>query len=105
MTLRKISDARVLEEVERARNNVRVLMAHRDGDLKRRMGLMGDYSKHRDAAAKAVIDNAFYLSVALEVLDAPWPLGRLLARRFKARAAELDRALSDAYKPAAAEGT
>jgi hypothetical protein len=99
LKLRKISDARVLEEVERARHNVRVLIAHGDGGLKRRLGLMGDYSKHRDAAAKAVIDNAFYLSVALEVMDAPWPLGALLARRFKARAVALDRSLADAYAP------
>jgi hypothetical protein len=93
MTLTKVQ---VLEEVEAARQNVRILMAHGDGEMKRRMNLMGKYPNARDAAAKAVIDNAFLLAMATEALNGG-VLSFFARRRFLKRVALMNKALEGVY--------
>lgn len=87
----RVNAVQVLDEVERAKYVVNVLMAHGDGGLKRKLNIQGDYPKQRDQAAAAVIDNAFFLSVALSSMG--W-LGKL---KFSRRVKELDRVLAKAY--------
>lgn len=87
----RVNAVQILDEVERAKYVVNVLMAHGDGGLKRKLNILGDYGKHRDEAAAAVIDNAFFLAVALSTMG---PLGKL---RFSRRVKELDKVLAKAY--------
>ena len=47
-------------------------MASKDGAIKRRLGLTGDYRRHRDTAIKAVLDDAFYLAIATSVIQSSW---------------------------------
>lgn len=65
--------ADAVQEVFTARRVVQILMAHKDGDMKRRLGLgygspLG-YVKERDKAAEYVINGAFNLAVALTVIQ------------------------------------
>lgn len=103
--MQRVNEADVIKELEAARHNVRVLMAYGDGGMKRKLGIMGEYRKHREAAAKAVIDNAWYLAILLDVVGHPGVplLGRYLTWLFKRRQKAIDVTVSAVYKKAYGE--
>lgn len=98
--MQKLTTADVLKEVENGRYVIRVLMAYGDGGIKRKLGLMGDYRKHLDAAAKVVADDSFYLAVAMGLINHPgFPFsGWLLSRRFKKQVKRFNESLGKMYK-------
>lgn len=83
MKAERIADKMVTEFQNRERL-VQILMAHGDGSIKRRLGLYGDYKKHRQAAITAIYDDAFYLTIAVSLIDASpilrWKYRRLVAK-------------------------
>lgn len=100
ITSKTINTVQVMDEVQKAQYTVQVLMAHGDGELKRRLNLVGDYKEHRREAARAVTDNAFYLAIALSTMG--W-LSRL---RFARRVREVNEEMGRALKPGVpVEGT
>jgi hypothetical protein len=96
----KLTSADIMREVENARYVVRVLMAFKAGEIKRKLGLMGEYRKHLDAAAKAVIDDSFYLAIMTGLINRPgFPFsGWLLTRRFKKQVKKYNAELGKLYK-------
>ena len=89
----------VATEIDNARFMCQILMAHGDGGMKRKLGMMGEYGKHRDNAAKAMIDNAFAVCVGLDVIKNPGIpfISGILWRRFKKRQKELSAGLDAIY--------
>jgi hypothetical protein len=95
----KLTAADVLREVEDARYQARVLMANGDGAIKRQMGLVGDYRKHCNSAHRAIVDNAFYLTIAVYLIERSW----FMSRKFKNIVKEMHKQMDMAYKPIEAE--
>ena len=70
--------------IEAKKMSCQVLLASGDGAIKRRLGIMGDYKKHREKAMHAILEDAFYLVAAARILNSSWLLRwryqRLLAK-------------------------
>ena len=60
--------AEVFEAVNNSRRCVQILLANKNPDAKRKLGVYGKYDQWRDDAVKALLDDAFYLSVALTMI-------------------------------------
>lgn len=98
--MNRLDVARVLSVVGEARREAWILMGHGDGKIKRQLGLVGEYKKHKEKAFGSVVDNALYLSIALDVIEHPvLPLGWFLKMLLKGRMKKFDRELDAAFVP------
>lgn len=66
---------------------IQVLLANGDGSLKRKLHLYGDYKEHRKSAVSSVYDDAFYLTVAVCMINSSW----ILRRRFQKLVKKVDK--------------
>jgi len=78
--------AEVFEAVNNSRRCVQILLANKNPDAKRKLGVYGNYDQWRDDAVKALLDDAFYLSVALTLIRND----KKLAERFGQFVAEVN---------------
>jgi hypothetical protein len=58
----------VFTEIGEKRRCIQVLLANKNPDMKRKLGVYGKYVQYRDDAAKAIVDDTFYLSIILILL-------------------------------------
>ena len=80
--------------IEAKKMSCQVLLASGDGAIKRRLGIMGDYKKHREKAMHAILEDAFYLVAAARILNGSWFLRwryqRLLKKADKVMQGRMD---------------
>lgn len=71
-----------IQELSRTQHACDVLAAHKHPEIKRRLGLQGDYRKHYEAASKYLCDTAFALSATMCWIERG-PFGRLRKKRLQ----------------------